>query len=65
METGEKVKLNSNQVKDYYKEKMQGFKTEIALKCAQYQIDFVEADINKDFSQVLIPYMQKRARMRV
>jgi len=65
METGEKVKLNSNQVKDYYQEKMSSFKTEIALKCAQYQIDFVEADINKDFSQVLIPYMQKRARMRV
>ncbi len=65
METGEKVKLNSNQVKDYYQEKMKSFKSDIALKCAQYQIDFVEADINKDFSQVLIPYMQKRARMRV
>ena len=63
METNEKVKLHSNQVKDYYVEQMAEFTKKIKLKCAQYQIDFVEADVNRDFSQVLIPYLVKRTKM--
>jgi len=64
METGEKVKLQSNQVKEHYVAELKKFKTELKLKCAQYKIDFVEADINKDFSQVLLPYLVKRSKMK-
>ena len=63
METGEKVKLHSNQVKDYYVEKMQQFEKNLKLRCGQFKIDFVEADINLDFRQVLLPFLTKRTKM--
>lgn len=63
METGEEVKLSSNKIKAEYKKKMNAYKQELYLRCVQYQIDFVEADINKDFRQILIPYFNKRTRM--
>ncbi len=64
LETGDKVRLQSNQVKDYYKEQMEKFKKDLELKCMQYRIDFVEADINQGFRQVLLPYLVKRSKMR-
>ncbi len=63
METGEQIKLHANQVKDAYSKKMNAFNKALKLKCAQYKIDFIEADINKDFSQVLRPYLLKRGKM--
>jgi uncharacterized protein (DUF58 family) len=63
METGEKVKLHSNQVKDYYVEKMQAFEKNLKLRCGQFKIDVVEADINLDFRQVLLPFLMKRTKM--
>ncbi|MFI5164271.1 MAG: DUF58 domain-containing protein, partial [Bacteroidia bacterium] len=32
--------------------------------CAQYRIDFVEADIKEGFKQVLMPYLIKRSKMQ-
>lgn len=63
METGEKVRLQSNQVKRRYLEHMQTFTKQLSLRCAQYGIDFVEADIHKDFRQVLQPYLVKRGKL--
>lgn len=63
METGQEVKLHASQIKDIYKEKMMAFEQKLKLKCAQYKIDFVEADINKPFSQVLTPYLLKRTKI--
>lgn len=63
METGEKVKVRSSQVKEKYLEQMQQFQKELTLRCAQYKIDLVEADINRDFRQVLTPYLVKRAKL--
>jgi uncharacterized protein (DUF58 family) len=65
METGEKVRLQSNQVKDYYVEQMAKFKEELKIKCLQYRIDFVEADINEGFKPILQSYLVKRGKMRV
>lgn len=64
METGEKVRLQPNQVKDYYIKQVQAFKDELKLKCLQYRIDFVEADIQKGFKPVLQSYLVKRSKMR-
>ena len=63
METGEKVKLHSNEVKNFYVEQMQKFEISLKLRCAQFKIDFVEADINNDFKQVLLPFLTKRTKM--
>ncbi len=63
IETGEKIRLQSNQVKDYYIEQMAKFKKELTVKCLQYQIDYIEADINNGFKTVLQSYLVKRNRM--
>lgn len=63
IETGEKVRLQANQVKDYYVEQVQKYKQQIKMKCLQYNIDFVEADINEGFKQVLMPYLVKRSKL--
>ncbi len=63
LETGEKVKLQGNQVKEEYIKRMKAYAEQLKMKCLQYRIDFVEADINKDFKQVLMPYLVKRSKM--
>lgn len=63
MEDGTEVKLHANEVKAKYAEHMEKFEKELKLKCAQYKIDFVAADINKPFNQVLTPYLLKRTKM--
>lgn len=63
MESGEKVKLRPGQVKDHYVNQVRQFNKELKLRCAQYRIDLVEADINKDFRQVLLPYLKKRGKL--
>jgi uncharacterized protein (DUF58 family) len=63
METGEKVKLQAGQVKEYYVSQMAKFEKELKLRCGQYKIEFVEADINKGYKQVLMPFLMKRSKM--
>lgn len=63
METGDELKLNPNEIRDYYAAKMRKHREDIIYKCGQNQIDIVEADINKDFSQVLMHFLIKRAKL--
>lgn len=60
METGEELKLNPGDIKNDYKQKTNNYFNEIKLKTGQFNIDYVEVDINKDFMQVLLPYLIKR-----
>lgn len=64
VETGEQVKVHSNQVKNVYIKTMAEYKNELKLRCAQYRIDFIEADIKSGYKQVLMPYLIKRGRMK-
>jgi uncharacterized protein (DUF58 family) len=64
METGEELKLNPAEVKENYVQAIGDFKADLKLRCGQYRIDFVEADINEGFEQVLLPYLLKRSRMK-
>jgi uncharacterized protein (DUF58 family) len=63
VETGEQVKVHPNDVRENYLHAIQQFKKDLLLRCGQYQIDFVEADINRGFEQVLLPYLLKRQRV--
>ena len=63
LETGEKVKLRPSEVKEKYASQMQKFRKELELRCGQYGVDLVEADINRDFSQIFIPYLVKRSKL--
>ncbi|MFO0358669.1 MAG: DUF58 domain-containing protein [Sphingobacteriaceae bacterium] len=63
MESGEELKLNPNQVKEQYLQSINKYKEELELKCGQYQIDFIEADINEGFDKILYAYLVKRNLM--
>jgi uncharacterized protein (DUF58 family) len=64
IETGEEVKVSSNDIKTSYVEAMNAYRHELMLRCGQYRIDFVEADINLGYRQVLLPYLLKREKMQ-
>jgi uncharacterized protein (DUF58 family) len=63
VETGDEVKVHSNQVRSAYLESVSNYKKQLMEKCTQYRIDFVEADIHEGFKQVLLPYFVKREKM--
>lgn len=63
MESGEEMKINPASIKKEYINLVSGFKKELKLRCAQYKIDFIEADINKGFEQILFPYLVKRKKL--
>ena len=63
LESGEELKLNPNQVKENYISSITNFTNALKLKCGQYHIDFVEADINKGFDTILYTYLVKRQMM--
>jgi len=65
LETGEKIKLQSNEVKEFYTKKALQYKKELKLKCIQNNIDFVESNINEGFHTILQQYLVKRKRMMV
>lgn len=62
LETGEQLKLNPSQVKESYVKQMQDFYQQLKLRCGQYKIDLVEADVNQGFRPVLLPYLMKREK---
>jgi uncharacterized protein (DUF58 family) len=64
METGEALKVNPAEIKENYLKAMRKFEYDLKLHCSQYRIDFIEADINRGFEQVLMPYLLKRTRMQ-
>lgn len=64
LESGEEVKLNSTEVKEKYILEVQKREKALKLKCAQYGISYVDADINQGFNQILFPYLVKRSKMK-
>lgn len=63
METGDTIKVHTNQVKDNYKDAITTYRQQIALKCAQYKIDLIDADIIAGFYPVLQAYLIKRQKI--
>ncbi len=63
METGSQVKINPNSIRDNYKLSYNSFLNNIRLKCGQYKVEMVEADINLGFAEVLVPFLVKRKTM--
>src|SRR5690606_27797007 len=62
--TQEKVRLTPLEVGDHYRNTVSKFHKEIQLRCNQYKIDYIDADIRSGFDQVLQTDLIKRAKMR-
>lgn len=63
METGEELRLNPNFIRDQYQKKIHNYFNEIKLRCTQFHIDLIEADINQGFKNILLPYLVKRNKL--
>jgi len=63
METGETIKVHTNQVKDNYMAAVTDYRQQIALKCAQYKIDLIDADIHEGYYPILQSYLIKRQKL--
>jgi uncharacterized protein (DUF58 family) len=64
LESGERLKLNPGDVKDSYRASADRFHKALRLRCNQYKIDFIEADVDSDFNMILQTYLIKREKMR-
>jgi uncharacterized protein (DUF58 family) len=63
LETEEQLKLHPSQIKETYVKKVNEYFQDLAIKCGQFKIDFINADISDDFDKVLSAYMIKRSKM--
>ncbi|MEM6524118.1 MAG: DUF58 domain-containing protein [Bacteroidota bacterium] len=64
LESGEKIKLQPSQVKEDFRKAAKTYYETLKLKCAQFKIDFIEADIHHGYDAVLTAYLIKRAKMK-
>ncbi len=64
VETGDYINLYADAIKDSYSKKVNHYFESLRLKCAQYKIKYVEADINKDFDSLLTSYVVERQNFR-
>ncbi|MFZ4740891.1 MAG: DUF58 domain-containing protein [Bacteroidales bacterium] len=63
VENSKELKINPLEVRENYINSIKNFEKELKTRCGQYKIDFVEADINLGFNQILYPYLKKREKL--
>lgn len=63
MESGEKMKLNPNEIRETYEKRIKSYFEEIRLKCINLSIDFVEVNIANGVEPVLQQYLIKRQKL--
>jgi uncharacterized protein (DUF58 family) len=62
VETGEYINVYAETIKENYENAVATYFKELRLKCGQYKIKHVEADINKNFDNILTTYMIERQK---
>lgn len=64
LESNQKMKLNPADVRETYQQEATRFYEQLKMRCHQYKIDFVKADVRDDVNTILQTYLIKRAKMR-
>ena len=62
VETGEHIDLYPNNIKENYEIAVKAYFKNLRLKCGQYRIKYVEADITNGFNEILTTYMIERQK---
>lgn len=62
VETGEYINLYADNIKNNYQKSVKEYFTDLKIKCGQYRIKYVEADINAGFNSILTTYMIERQK---
>lgn len=62
-ETNAQIKLRPNEIREAYQQTMHHRNQAIKLCCGQLKIDYVEANTRMSFDQILLTFLNKRAKM--
>jgi uncharacterized protein (DUF58 family) len=62
VETGEYVNLYADNIRESYEKAVGDYFNGLKLKCGQYRIHYVEADINQGFNKILTTYLLERQK---
>ncbi|MEZ4817380.1 MAG: DUF58 domain-containing protein [Flavobacteriaceae bacterium] len=62
VETGEFVNLYADSIRDSYESAVKHYFANLKLKCGQYRIKYVEADINEGFNKILTTYLLEKQK---
>jgi uncharacterized protein (DUF58 family) len=63
LESNTELKINPKILREDYSELLSKRKEEIELRCLQYQIDFVEVDINQGYNSIMLNFLKKRQKL--
>jgi len=63
MESGEQIKVHPGKIREAYLTSLAHYKTQLQLKCAQYQVDLVDVNVDEGYNNVLRQYLIKRNKM--
>lgn len=63
LESGERIKLQPQQIKDQYISQIANFRQSVENRCHQYQVDYVPVDLSAPVDQVLYGFLLKRNKM--
>lgn len=62
VETGDHIDLYADNIKEQYSDAVEAYFSELKLRCAQYRIKYVLADINESFNKILTTYLVERQK---
>lgn len=63
LESGDRIKLQPQQIKEQYISKMRDFQQLVESRCHQYQVDRVAVDLSKPVDEVLHAFLIKRNKL--
>jgi uncharacterized protein (DUF58 family) len=63
VETNKQIKIHPNEIAEQYRNLMAQQTATLKERAIQYGVDYIPADINQGFHQVLQPYLIKRSRL--
>jgi uncharacterized protein (DUF58 family) len=63
MESGEELKVHPNKIRESYRASLDNYRHQLELKCAQYHIDLIDANIHDGYNNILKAYLIKRNSM--
>ncbi|WP_046743846.1 DUF58 domain-containing protein [Kordia zhangzhouensis] len=62
VESGEYIDVYADTVQENYEKAVEDYFQRLKMKCAQYKIKYVAADINKKFEKILLTYLIERQK---
>lgn len=64
LETGEQIEVLPHQIRDSYQDMLKAYQARFKQRCYEFNIDFVEVDIQQSFDKVLTDYLVKRRSLK-